>query len=166
MLNSTRSTQASLFIFLITIWNFTLSICVSLYQMASSRKFQKRENICSVYKYKTKKNPKFTQSIMEIKQKIRAPFFSLLSLPLMYIKGQPWHGGAESDLRVEEQDSEGKIEEEGERKGKETGRHALGNGKAFKWDSNQGNMSGCFQLGSLTFSQLSAGAKAAFSLIV
>lgn len=71
----------------------------------------------------------------------------------------------QSDLRAKEQDHERKMEKEGERK--ETGRHALGNGKAFKWDSNLGYMSGCFQPGSLTFSQLNMGAKGAFfSLIV
>ena len=45
VLNSTCSTQASWFFFLITIWNFMPSVCVSLYRMASSRKFQKREKI-------------------------------------------------------------------------------------------------------------------------
>lgn len=90
-------------------------------------------------------------------------FFRLLSLPLRYIKRQPsWHGGTKRDLRVGEQDSERKMEKERARKGKETGRHVLGNGKAFKWDSNLGDMSACLRLGSLTFSQLSMGAKAAF----
>lgn len=90
-------------------------------------------------------------------------FFRLLSLPLRYIKRQSsWHGGTKRDLRVEEQGSDRKMEKERARKGKETGRHVLGNGKAFKWDSNLGDMSACLQLGSLTFSQLSTGAKAAF----
>lgn len=75
-----------------------------------------------------------------------------------------------SNLIVQERDSEGKVSTEtekmGERTGEGHGRHVLANGKAFKRDSNLGNMSGYFQLGSLTFSQLNMGAKAAFSLIV
>lgn len=54
----------------------------------------------------------------------------------------------------------------GERTGGRDGRHVLANGKAFKQDSNLGNMSGYFHPGSLTFSQLNIGAKAAFPLIV
>lgn len=167
LLNSTRSTQASLLIFLITIWNFMLSICVSLYQMASSRKFQKRENICSIYKHETKKEPKIHTKHHGDKVKNKGTFlrFAISASHVYKRAALTWRSREWSPSGGARQ--WGKDWGGGWEKGEgETGRHALGNGKAFKWDSNQGNMSGCFQLGSLTFSQLSAGAKAAFSLIV
>lgn len=58
------------------------------------------------------------------------------------------------------------MERMGEKTGERDARRVFANGKAFKQDSNLGNMSGYFQPGSLMFSQLNTGAKADFPLIV